>query len=476
MSCLSTFAGPLIIFLVFCGTALAQFETRATKSITTSPFAIAVGDFNNDGKLDLAVPGFSPDNVLTVLLGNGDGTFRIGGTYPFGAQMAYIAAQSLRQNGILDLVITDRLSNNVWVLLGNGNGTFQAAVPYPTPSPSSAVDIGDFTEAGHLDIVAITESASCECISVLPGNGDGTFGAAITTLIPYNIGGFGLADGRFSKGGNLDIAVSGYFGSANQVDILLGNGNGTFSPDGYYGVSLSPLSVIAAELQGKRGTLDLAVGNFEGGSVSILLGNGDGTFQASVNYTAPFPTALAAADLNGDGRMDIAASSLSYPPGVTILYGNGDGTFQPGVVYPAPPDSSMNYVAVGDFNGDGMLDLALADYDGAALITMLNTGIVSFSPTTPLVFRKQAVGTTSSPQTVTLTNTGTTTLKISSMKASSQFGMTSTCSSNVDAGANCTISVTFSPTSEGTKSGTVTINNSASSKPMVIELSGTGTT
>lgn len=105
---------------------------------------------------------------------------------------------------------------------------------------------------------------------------------------------------------------------------------------------------------------------------------------------------------------------------------------------------------------------------------LLNTGTVTFSPTTPLAFKKQTVGTTSAPQTVTLTNAGKTALKISSMKATGQFGMTSTCGSSVAAGANCAISVTFSPKSKGAKSGTVSINDSASSKPQVIELSGTG--
>jgi hypothetical protein len=106
---------------------------------------------------------------------------------------------------------------------------------------------------------------------------------------------------------------------------------------------------------------------------------------------------------------------------------------------------------------------------------LLNTGVVSFSPTTPLNFKKQEHGTTSAPQTVTLTNTGTTELKISAMKASAQFGMTSTCRESVAPGADCTISVTFSPKTQGAKSGTVTIDDSASSKPMVIELSGSGT-
>jgi hypothetical protein len=128
-----------------------------------------------------------------------------------------------------------------------------------------------------------------------------------------------------------------------------------------------------------------------------------------------------------------------------------------------------------DFNGDHMPDIAVTDTLGSQQIVLLNTGVVSFSPTTPLNFKKQKHGTTSSPQTVTLTNTGKTELKISSMKASAQFGVTSTCGSSVAAGGNCTISVTFSPKTQGAKSGAITVNDSASSKPQVIELSGTGT-
>jgi Abnormal spindle-like microcephaly-assoc'd, ASPM-SPD-2-Hydin len=162
------------------------------------------------------------------------------------------------------------------------------------------------------------------------------------------------------------------------------------------------------------------------------------------------------------------------PPaaGLSILTGNGDGTFQADRFYPAGVDVAS--LAIGDFNGDHKPDVVLLD-SGLGAITLLNTGVASFSPTTPLIFKKQNVGTTSAAQSVTVTNTGKTVLGLSSMKASNQFGVTSSCGKSVRAGAKCTISVTFSPTSQGTKSGTVTIKDSASSKPMVIELSGTGT-
>jgi hypothetical protein len=160
--------------------------------------------------------------------------------------------------------------------------------------------------------------------------------------------------------------------------------------------------------------------------------------------------------------------------GATVFPGNGDGTFQePGTPYKAVSETS--YVAVGDFNGDHRPDLAITDFGFNDIVVLLNTGVVSFSPTTPLNFGKQAVGGKSAAQIVTLTNTGVTALKISSMKISAQFAASSTCRAGVAAGASCRISVTFSPTSQGAKTGTLTIDDSASSRPQVIELSGTGT-
>ena len=132
-------------------------------------------------------------------------------------------------------------------------------------------------------------------------------------------------------------------------------------------------------------------------------------------------------------------------------------------------------MAAGDFNGDHLPDVLASDTLVDRLPVLLNTGTVSFSPTTPIHFFNRTVGTTSLPQTVTLTNTAQTALTISSMKATGQFGMTSTCGAKVAPQANCSFSVRFSPKTKGIQYGAVTINNSASSKPMLIELSGTGT-
>jgi hypothetical protein len=450
---------------------LAQFETRASVPVLQNPIAIAVGDFNGDGKLDLAVSAFY-NGKIAVLLGNGDGTFDDAAYYDVGGNetTGYIVAADLRGEGVLDLVVTDDLSNQVQVLFGNGDGTFGPPTAYSTPDYPAVVMAGDFS--GHkADLVTVDESGYCHCISVLLGNGNGTFQEPpINTLPPTPPVAIGIGD--FNRDGKLDIVSVGQFGSANQADILLGNGDGTFTPGDSYTLGSDPQSVAVADFNGDH-ILDLAIADAESGDIDLLLGNGDGTFrQGPVISGLAFPGAIQKGDFNGDGKVDLAFLTGVHSTVLNVLLGNGDGTFKPVMTFPLPGESAA--IALGDFNGDHRNDIAVADYLGNAVITLLNTGLARFSPTTPLNFDKQAVGTTSAPQTVTLTNAGKAELKIASMKAAGQFAMTSTCEKSVAAGANCTISVTFSPKTQGPKSGTVLIVDSASSKPQVIELSGTG--
>jgi hypothetical protein len=454
--------------------APAQFETRSNFYLGPGgATSVAVGDFNDDGILDLAVVRpLETTGSVDILLGNGDGTFRQGADYIFGIFPLYAATGSLRNNGTMDLVFNDMLSDDAWVMLGNGDGTFQPAVAYPTTAESDAIGVGQFTGDNIIDIIALEEHNTsgdyCNCVEVLPGNGDGTFGAPITTTLPYDLTGYAFATGDFNDDGVLDVAAVGESYPNYLTVVLLGNGNGTFTADGNYLVGEVPGAIATGYFTGNKEKLDLAVINEEGFSVSVLLGNGNGTFQAPVNYFADYPSSVVTQDFSGSGKTDIA---LAVEPGLALLKGNGNGTFQTGVIYPA----LVGYIAVGDFNNDGKPDIVGVDEGGGRIITLLNTGIVSFSPTTPLSFGDQSIGTTSKAQTVTLTNTATTELKIKSMKASAEFAVTSTCGSAVAAGANCTISATFSPTKQGSVQGTISILDSASSKPQVIELLGTGT-
>jgi hypothetical protein len=358
-------------------------------------------------------------------------------------------------------------TSSIAVLLGIGDGTFQPPAYYPAPPGPSYVQVGDFNNDHKLDLVTLGDSPNV--LSVLLGNGDGTFQPFVETPLPEQDNAIALGD--FNNDGKLDAAAILEFPSQSSVQIMLGYGDGTFTYFGSYPL-IDPTAIVAARLI-TSGNLDVVVVNGDLVNVSVLLGNGDGSFQPAVNYPTSDPIWAAVADFNGDGKPDIVAVNFDLPAGASVFLGNGDGTFQPPVYYPSGRED--RFVGMGDFNGDGKPDLAIPSYLYDNVSVLLNTGVVSFSPITPLNFQAQLVGSTSTTRNVTLTNTGATALTISSMKARGQFGMTSTCGSSVAPEANCIISATFSPKSRGTKSGIISVADSASSKPQIIELAGAGT-
>ncbi len=451
--------------------ASAQFESRASSPVVNGPSPVAAGDFNHDGKLDAAVA-VSGTGQVAVLLGIGNGTFQPPAFYNIvnqGQAIESLSVADFNRDGNLDIVVADRLGTNIYVLLGNADGTFQAPQSFPTNGSPSLLAVGDFNGDHIPDLV--TGNALCGCINVLLGNGDGTFQGPITTNLGVNPE--ALAVGDFNHDGKLDVvwAVQDLFSS--EAHILLGNGDGTFQTGASYTVGPSPQSIAVADFRGDSNQ-DLAVADGEG-EVWILLGNGDGTFQPAVGYHGASGM-VQVADLNGDGHLDLAVANYDVPPSsVSVFLGNGDGTFQPPVSYLGFRDAFS--IAIGDFNGDQKPDVAVADFLGGNVGVLLNTGVVSFSPTTPLTFPHQLIGTTSAPRNVTLTNTGLTTLSISSMSVSGPFqlGSGTTCSTGVAPGANCTLSVVFQPVVIGGKGGLLSISDSASGKKQVIELNGSGT-
>lgn len=328
---------------------------NATLGIGTNfqaPSLPAIGDFNGDGIPDLA---FEEEDSIRVFLGNGDGTFGAPQFYAKGPRL-FAATPTLvgdfNGDGILDLV-TVNANDTVTLLTGNGDGTFNMRMRFPTGASPTGVAVSDFNGDGIPDIVATNTQGNS--ISILLGNGDGTF----QPRSDFQAGGKPalLAVADFNGDGAPDVAVldSGFFSPA--LSIMLNNGDGTFTESSGPAIDGRAQDIVAGDFNGD-GIPDLAVSNGTGGTVSIFLGNGDGTFSAKIDSPAgPSASALAVGDFNGDGIPDLAiANRNNNSSSVTILLGNGDGTFRQSSVM-----ATLDFptaVTVGDFNGDGIPDVA----------------------------------------------------------------------------------------------------------------------
>jgi hypothetical protein len=480
------FLTPVFLMFVLHSPASGQgFFPPVSYTVPIRPVAVAAADLNGDGKLDLAVTSWDPstnrNSLVNVLLGNGDGTFKPAVSYftapgdSGGAEPDSIVVVDVNGDGKLDLVTANAGSLSVSVLLGNGDGTFQPAVlsfniGANNGSPHSMA-IGDLNGDGKLDLVLTLDGDNN--VSVMLGNGDGTFNAGVNYAVGTRPGFVALAD--FNQDGKLDLAVANFgpFGSPSNVTILIGKGDGTFQPAVNYPAGVGPNSLVVGDFN-RDGKLDLAVVNHTSvGTVNILLGNGDGTFQAAVNHlVGSFPSFVTSVDFNQDGKLDLAVTDSK---GANLLLGNGNGTFQNIADYPAggAPQIVPWHLAAGDFNGDGAPDLAVVDsgVSSTTVSVLLNTG-VTVTPT-KLVFPGEPIGITSSAKTVKLFNTSfSNSLNITSIVASSEFAQNNNCPNPLPPRKSCTITVTFTPTGYALRTGTLTI--SLNTGPLSVALSGTG--
>ncbi len=390
--------------------------TNNTCSVGANPTGIVAADLNNDGKLDIAIVNQGTTGVagvVTVCLGNGDGTFGAASSYQaadFGVvttpNPVAIAAGDLNNDGKIDLVVA--LNSNAYsTLRGNGNGTFQlpsTQILFNLTNPT-AIAIADMNKDGKADIVVTTSD-----VSVLLGNGDFTFGAPAT----YSVSGwlYGIAVADLNGDGQPDVITTNTF--ENEICVLLNKGSGQLGPVVRYAVETAPYSIAVGDFNSDQ-SADVVVANNgiagAGGTVTVAYGNGDGSLRAAYSYATNPPgigsqsravvtgdfnndgrtdiatlfagdsvsiliadlnygfqrlatyvagnysgdqvVALAAADVNGDGNLDLVVVGLKQ---IDVLLGKGDGTFQPPIVRTIQAGTTHG-VALADVNGDGKVDL-----------------------------------------------------------------------------------------------------------------------
>ena len=404
------FAGPL--------NPMATFTVDA-------PYAMARGDINGDGKMDLASVNHRGGGRVDVLLGNSDGTFASAKSIVTGSYPNAIRLTDLNGDGKLDMVNTNLYGGagaQISVLLGNGDGTFKTQVQYEAGRKPNGVSLGDVNGDGFADIAVSNRygsnlSGTSTNIGILINKGDGSFNP-VTLLTTSNysnsnmnmtdVNGDGKLDLAHISGGNLNLhlgngdgtfkAVSnistGGFGSGigfadvngdNKLDLaasgtgggklLLGNGDGTFQAGVNFSTASDSRSIAFGHVNGD-GNLDLVTSNYSDGTVSVLLGNGNGTFGIAQNLvTGVSPNSIQLFDFDGDSKLDISTANRGSS-NASVIFGNGDGTFK--ALKPTPTGNSPTAIAHMDINGDSYLDLVTANRGAHNVSVLLGNADGSF--------------------------------------------------------------------------------------------------
>jgi FG-GAP-like repeat/Abnormal spindle-like microcephaly-assoc'd, ASPM-SPD-2-Hydin len=434
----------VVFFPVREPTSLSAFSN--TSAFPEANVSIA-GDFNNDGKLDVAVGvvGKGGGGQIQIYLGEGNGKFSGPIRTNSATPVNELLAADFNRDGKLDLAVGDGLGN-ITIFLGTGGGHLEQSQVFDS---YEALAAADFNGDGKLDLVVNSYDLDSKewSMSICLGNGDGTFGSPqeIESGLYYP-----PAVGDFNGDGNLDLAIPDGYG----VYVYLGNGDGTFTYGSDYSATYPGYSAVAADLNGD-GNLDIITSG-----VSVLLGKGDGTFTSDGGVDVNGGT-VALGDFNGDGKLDAAV------PGYLLL-GNGDGSFQSPLQFAI--STYPDIMGIGDFNSDGRLDLV-----GDASLYLQTSALM-----TPisLAFGEIDVGNSSQPQTDTLTNVGNSTLDITKIGIDgndpNDFTQTNNCPAGLPAGKSCQIQVTFSPTASGTRSAYLFVDYKGSGSPQTVALSGTG--
>jgi hypothetical protein len=489
---------PLILLLSPCiGAQTGAVRFAPPVTIPVAAQWVATGDLNSDGKADIVAAG---GNAVFVALGNGDGTFRNPSSYSLGnlglSSVIAVAVGDLNGDSKPDVIVATGLigsdGGNVVLLLGNGDGTLQAPSSIATGISPMSVLLADLNHDQKLDVV-IGGNGSAR---LMLGKGDGTFQPLqrVDCCASLPTGFYSLAHvavGDINHDGNVDLVFGGVGSGGPPLLAFLGNGDGTFQPPtssiplplqpGTIG-SVGSVALVDLNLDG---SLDIVADESSSNTMGVLINNGDGTFKPAVIYYAgSTPTQLITGDFNHDGNVDVAIADFNnsqFGPndgmGVTVISGGGDGALSETSETQWEANVQSESVATADFNGDGFPDLVTADGHNITVlinapngpplpIAVLSVTSLSFPGTT-------VVGGSSAPLPVKLKNWGYAPLAISSITSSRDFSQSNNCPAQLAINASCTINVTFTPTSAGTRNGLLSIAQNSGVSPVTVSLTGT---
>lgn len=344
---------------VFSQITFTNFSTYNTGNSSYSNFC---ADFNSDGKQDIAcgTSNFST-NIIKIMIGNGNGTFTFGNTYSLTSNPKTICGGDFNNDGKIDIA-TGNNGENVCVLFSNGNGTFSLPVYYATNAIGlNSICTGDFNGDGNLDLATTNNSSSN--VSVFLGNSVGIFSSAVNYSLTNSPSSIYCND--FNNDGNMDITCAGAGG--NGIFMLLGNPSGIMSAPSLFSNAGGPsYSVFGGDFNNDS-NIDIVTCN--NNLIGVMMGNGIGSFSTTSSYTVTNSFNVLTADVNCDGNLDIICGNSSVNGGsICFFQGNGAGNFSLPVYYSSGPGS----IAMGEFNSDGRTDLVFG-YSPNFIKILLNT-------------------------------------------------------------------------------------------------------